>query len=146
MEDPQPKIKMTPILYDTKKWHDGFLILSSKFIEEYENKYGARPNVNILKSIRNDEKYIDIFNQLGSDESSNHDSYICIKFIPEELKPYYKIVKNGFGEKIMFNYNEINKKIYNEIIEKDDYSKELRQRVKRLEYIKKNMNNPEHWE
>jgi hypothetical protein len=67
--------------------------------------------------------------------------------IPEEFKDYYKIVKNRFEiETVSIDYDKINKEIFNEIIKKDDYSEELKKRVKRVEYVKNNWKNSDYWE
>jgi hypothetical protein len=153
MEDPQPKIKMTPILInntiDNRDYSTPYFIY--KFSNKFKEEFGIE-EFNIIRSdfhylIRSNERFINVFKKLGSKESSIEGSTIITKMIPEEFKNHFNIVKNRSGiESVLINYDEINKGIFNEIVEKDDYSEELKKRVKRVEYIKKNWKNSDYWE
>mmetsp|Transcript_7170 Transcript_7170/g.6436 ORF Transcript_7170/g.6436 Transcript_7170/m.6436 type:complete len:153 (+) Transcript_7170:46-504(+) len=143
----ESKIKMIKVLYDDSFGAPG-LDFSSEFYEEYEKQ---KDNHSDPFDWRTDPLIIKIYEKLGSERCSKsrinsidnkiyHDN-VTHKFIPEEMREFFKVNDYDGQESIQLDFNAAYVNILMDVAEKDMFLPEHRMKMNRLKFIKSNYRN-----
>jgi hypothetical protein len=119
---------------------DSAFILSDAFIQKFQELYDEEFTGDEIcdEKSRYDTRIISLIDTIGKRESVHNMCNIEYKYIPEELKDYFEIKNNEYGEYINVNFNSYLKDVFKELLDEKITMEEARKKYDRCEYIRNN--------